>query len=291
MKTTEISRILGQMWNDASEEEKRPFIEREEVEREEYKKRMNAWKMQKEILDQEHSLKSLDSNDYDDDWSISDSERKKDQEHHATDIAKLPENNTTVFTNDGDTAPTVERTPRYQCQPVLSAQPTPTQFSPNPAPSRLRSESWKTPSLKSPLHPHNHSTYRQQHVLPHSLTFPHIDDMHSMPFMDQSLSPIPVFRTEQDPPVLYPRPGLHHPSNETRRYAPYGCPAPQPSYSYQQYKYPNPDTITSMGYNIPPQEPMQTKRHNIFQHDSELGCSPFGSYDELDTPIDPLPIH
>jgi hypothetical protein len=29
----------------------------------------------------------------------------------------------------------------------------------------------------------------------------------------------------------------------------------------------------------------------LFQHNSELGCSPFGSYDEYDSPIDPLPIN
>ena len=37
MRNTEISRILGEMWKDASDEEKAPHIEREARERAKYK--------------------------------------------------------------------------------------------------------------------------------------------------------------------------------------------------------------------------------------------------------------
>jgi hypothetical protein len=289
MKTTEISRILGQLWNDASEDEKRPFIEREEIEREEYKKKMDSWKRKKEIQDQEQSLKSLDSNESDDDWSISESEGIKDQESHANDHGNVPSPKTLSYTPNGvGVAPTMEHTTRYQPPPVVSVQSAPPEYSPSSAPCRLRSESWNTSTVMSPLHPNKRPAY-QQHIPP-SLAFPHIENVRSVPFMDHHrLSPIPIFRNEQDPPVFYPRPGQHHPSAGMRRPTPYGWPVPQPTYSYHQYKYSNPDPITSMN-NIST-EPIPTKRDHIFQHNSELGCSPFGSYDELDSPIDPLPIH
>jgi len=298
LKTTEISRILGQMWNDASEKEKRPFIQREEIEREEYKEKMNAWKRQKEMHDQENSFKSPDPNDSGDDWSISDSEDRKDQSSHTNDHEKLMGNNTLPFSNDcGDPAPTMERITRYQQpQQVLSAQPAP-QNTPNPAPTRVMSESWNTSSLNSPFYPTKHHpvTY-QQHSPHHSLALPHMEDVRSMQMMDERLSPIPVFCDEQDPPAFFTRYQGTNPSiGGMRHNAHYGWrPVPQPTYSYHQYKYFNPDAITSLGYNNnhhnPNPEPFQMRRNHIFQHDRELGCSPFGSYDELDAPIDPLPI-
>lgn len=44
MRNTEISRVLGDMWKKASDEEKGPHIEREAVEREKYKIAIAKWK-------------------------------------------------------------------------------------------------------------------------------------------------------------------------------------------------------------------------------------------------------
>ena len=44
MKNTQISRILGDMWKNASEEEKRPYVEKEKAEREQYKLAMAEWR-------------------------------------------------------------------------------------------------------------------------------------------------------------------------------------------------------------------------------------------------------
>lgn len=52
LKNTEISRILGGLWRDTEEGEKKPFIEREEKERENYKERMSAWRKKKSKDDQ-----------------------------------------------------------------------------------------------------------------------------------------------------------------------------------------------------------------------------------------------
>lgn len=47
LKNTEISRILGELWRNTRAEEKRPFVEREQKERESYKERMSAWRIKK----------------------------------------------------------------------------------------------------------------------------------------------------------------------------------------------------------------------------------------------------
>jgi len=44
MKNTEISRILGEMWRNASDDERRPHVEKEKVEREKYKVAAARWK-------------------------------------------------------------------------------------------------------------------------------------------------------------------------------------------------------------------------------------------------------
>lgn len=44
MKNTEVSRLLGDLWRNAPEDEKRPFVDKEKEEREKYKIAMAAWK-------------------------------------------------------------------------------------------------------------------------------------------------------------------------------------------------------------------------------------------------------
>ena len=44
MKNTEVSRLLGEMWRNASEEEKRPHVEKEKAEREKYKVAIAEWR-------------------------------------------------------------------------------------------------------------------------------------------------------------------------------------------------------------------------------------------------------
>lgn len=46
MKNTEISRVLGQMWKNASQEERAPFISREKEERDKYKIKMAKWRQE-----------------------------------------------------------------------------------------------------------------------------------------------------------------------------------------------------------------------------------------------------
>jgi hypothetical protein len=48
LKNTEISKILGEMWRNASDEEKRPHVEHERDEREKYKIAIAEWREEHE---------------------------------------------------------------------------------------------------------------------------------------------------------------------------------------------------------------------------------------------------
>ena len=53
--------MLGELWRKTSDEEKEPFKEQEEVEREKYKERMSAWRKNKAKLDQEKKEKDAEN--------------------------------------------------------------------------------------------------------------------------------------------------------------------------------------------------------------------------------------
>ena len=55
MKNTEISCLLGEHWKKATDEERRPFVERELREREQYKKDIAEWR--RERHDQESAIR------------------------------------------------------------------------------------------------------------------------------------------------------------------------------------------------------------------------------------------
>lgn len=48
MKNTEVSRLLGEMWRNAPEEDRRPHIEKEKEEREKYKVAIADWRKEYE---------------------------------------------------------------------------------------------------------------------------------------------------------------------------------------------------------------------------------------------------
>lgn len=52
MKNTEVSRLLGEMWRNAPEEERRPHIEKEKEEREKYKVAIADWRKEAEAREQ-----------------------------------------------------------------------------------------------------------------------------------------------------------------------------------------------------------------------------------------------
>lgn len=48
MKNTEVSRVLGEMWRNLTDEERRPFVDKEKSEREKYKVDIAEWRKQAE---------------------------------------------------------------------------------------------------------------------------------------------------------------------------------------------------------------------------------------------------
>ena len=53
MKNTEVSRLLGDLWRNTPAEEKRPYIEKEKAEREQYKIAMAEWRKEFEAKQEE----------------------------------------------------------------------------------------------------------------------------------------------------------------------------------------------------------------------------------------------
>ena len=55
LKNTEVSKILGDLWRKSTEEERRPYVENEKIEREKYKAAMLKWKENSEKQRKEES--------------------------------------------------------------------------------------------------------------------------------------------------------------------------------------------------------------------------------------------
>jgi hypothetical protein len=64
IKNTEVSRLLGEMWRNCSEEERKPYVEKEKEERVVYKIAMAEWKVEHEKRrEEEHNLKQQQQQD------------------------------------------------------------------------------------------------------------------------------------------------------------------------------------------------------------------------------------
>lgn len=64
IRNTEVSRILGELWRNASEEEKRPHIEREKEEREKYKESIAEWRKEYDEKMEEQRKKQAEETQY-----------------------------------------------------------------------------------------------------------------------------------------------------------------------------------------------------------------------------------
>jgi len=76
MSNADISRLLGEVWRNASVVEKRPFLEREEVERKIYKAKMEAWKNDQKLQKSLKKSASLDQTGHDDQHGHDDQQRQ-----------------------------------------------------------------------------------------------------------------------------------------------------------------------------------------------------------------------
>lgn len=64
MKNTEVSRMLGEMWRNAPEEDRRPHIEKEKEEREKYKVEIASWRKEFEAKAESQRQAQTDQTKY-----------------------------------------------------------------------------------------------------------------------------------------------------------------------------------------------------------------------------------
>jgi len=276
--------MLGVIWRKTPQEEKRPFVEQEMFEREVYKQKMDAWKMEKEMKDIAVEQK-----------------RKDDLEAAASanreNAAKIEEDEEFISAN-GEREP-----PSWEDATRSPDDPSPHNPQAHPAKDARASEAWWNdmagePSELSRDHdqPHHHS-YQQNY---HQQQYHHQQGQHH-PDESRSAtgySPIQLYHGTAAETFFCPSPGprltdaFHHPEGVTSQNWPI-----QPQ--SQQHQYHN--------YRTPTRSPMNTimataaasqeseyfdQQHQRLKRESEHDCSPVGSYDEFDQSLyDPVPIH
>jgi len=69
MKNTEVSRILGEMWRNASEEERRPHVEKEKKERDKYKVAISQWRKEYEAKKAEEQRRQNEAQQAQQQWA------------------------------------------------------------------------------------------------------------------------------------------------------------------------------------------------------------------------------
>jgi hypothetical protein len=57
LKNTEISKMLGDLWRNCPDDDRRPYVEKEKIEREKYKIAMAKWKVEFEKLEEEEKVR------------------------------------------------------------------------------------------------------------------------------------------------------------------------------------------------------------------------------------------
>jgi hypothetical protein len=294
LKTTDISRKLGQLWRATSEDEKRPFVEREEIEREEYKQKMHAWKREKEakesILTVTPTTPTTPTTPHDDaDASATESERdstENDSKQHSeidaerilgrdmftTSLAGVPE-----FSWEGEM--------QYHIRP----RPT-TNYCPPSHPPQSHATWWnETNRAHSANRHYNQHFYHhgpEQGYSPSHQYAPPPNHDYQRPIESRSMSsnprysPISLYRNDMDPifgqsgPVFFPSPPMSR--NEELDFLE----------DWKRNK--SPSHLASRTSNaMPPKCSNPSSDNLVFKHDPVLDCFPIGSYDELDqSPID-----
>lgn len=284
LKTTDISRMLGRLWRETSEEEKRPYVEREEIERVQYKEKMGAWKKKKEMKDREEA------------------EKRKQVQDEAIEAKKLADD----FAKENVAAR--ERSASYQDESrPRSADGVYQNITSPPQVAHPGADIWWKWTGEEPGNPQENTfrrhdspvrrqhqrTYHQHSHAPHDNHHPgrivsHPPSTHSSgpPHQPARYSPIPLYRDN----MFCPSPIMRH-SEGMQYHQPDDIPSrgwPVPPQSYNQGR-PSIEVSFSQDGNEPEFDRYE-RPNQLYKHDPELDCSPIGSYDEFDT-FDPVRIH
>ena len=315
--------MLGRIWRETPKEEKRPFIEREKIERFEYKEKMCAWKGKKEKEDLEEAEKRKQvkadeteakkpSDDFADETFIQregeDLSPHEDRSHDSN--ADFQSNNTPEVVLSGAVDQWFKWTTDSQSnntpEVVLSG---PDQWFKWTTDEMNKAQDQNT--QEGPLR--RHSPYKEhQHHRKYSPTLqqqPYENHQHHHPCRVESrpaasyqlsprYSPIPLYRENMFCPSPISRQSEAFQYRQQPEYLPsWGCwPSPPPQFYHRGDNQNRPSIEASFS-----RDPSDTvfdrndKPNQQFykqQHDQELDCSPIGSYDEeFDPQFDPVPIH
>ncbi len=296
LKTTDISRMLGRLWRETSEEEKRPYVEREEIERVQYKEKMCAWKKKKEKKDREEAearkltpLEAVEIKKPCDD-SIGETFDHIEEDLSSNENSPYPTRDSHAEFYNQDTPEAVpsggEQWFNWDTNemtdpqvPILPSSP-PRRYSPYKEIHHHRKYHPPTPH-QSPQEQHHHHHHHHHH--------PRRVESHHAP---RRYSPIPLYRETN---MFCPSPitrqaeafQYHQPEDVTSR----SWPAPPNSYQRERAD-PNRPLENAFAHDITEADfDRYDKSNQFYKHDPELDCSPIGSYDEFDAQFDPVPIH
>lgn len=293
LKTTDISCMLGKLWRGTTEEIKRPFVKREEIERKIYKEKMDAWKREKEVKDK--LLVQTPINDASDIVSKAEGLEEGDSDLHATvtdDVRPLGKDMFTISQAGVPEFPWEDTTRahnEYQIRPRSAEIFDPPLHSHHSHPgwwndadrvqtlNHLHDQNChpRGPAQEySPSYQHPARLYDYQH-------YKHPEESLSMQYPSHRYSPISLYRNDRyafggpGDPVFRPIPPRprHGQVNDVTE-----CWERSNSPTHQS---------TNIAQAISPKEGNTSFVSVVFKHDPLLECSPFGSYDELDqAPID-----
>ena len=296
--------MLGRLWRETSEEEKRPFVEREEIEREEYKQKMDAWKRDKETKDlkEEEKKKKKQDDEVTIDIHARESESKPKSNQQALKRETFEESSTRPYTNRRKPPPDEY----HHSAPVSDPNnhPQAHHFSMPHQSSADAWWSWNEASGEQHEAENNHYRHHyKEHQYKDQMYHPALQESHFRPVEvrstashNQRYSPIPLHRNDLQDAFFCPSPIVR--SNDGYQ-PPEGVPSwptQQPQvlqpryYSHNELSRLSEDNTPSTGIHE-----LFDKPSEMFKNDVDLYCSPMSSYDELDPhlsdpQIDPVPI-
>ncbi len=180
VSNTDVSRLLGEIWRNASDAEKAPYVEAEVVERKKYKEVMKKWREEKAQMEAAARTSREEASQI---------FRQNQHQHEQQGVAKQPHRYTSAFDRHRDCIPTIgAHFDRLNIDPLVEAE---------------------SPSKRSDLRLHLPNHYpRPQHPGHDYFMSPDSHNQHSwpelslQPSMDHDSDPLPV--VPRMPPSLQP---------------------------------------------------------------------------------------
>jgi hypothetical protein len=299
LKTTEISRMLGQLWKKLPEEDKLPFQKKEALERIQYKKKMDIWKQEQEALKEKAATAaaaaaSATVTDETGDTTESEEDSKddvlgSDLEDDNDDEVELLTGKEIFNTKDGIKEFPWGNSPRGDSPDKISSANINSR-------TQVQSEEnwWSDPFDEAPVFEyhrsthtmygnppnHKHLSYHPQsaHIFPQPQMSEKYNSLPSYP-LEQRISPLPIRqKNNREENCFLPPPRFTNSAPIWNQRVNTQPPITQSQNCESESTKPSDQKLLSLE--------RDTKPTTYFQHNPDLACSPIGSYDEFD----PVPM-